>query len=171
MKNRSGLLLTLLAAALALALAGCGFTGTSYLALTDDSGIADNIIFPALPVGAFLDTYYEHPDGTYPGEYTWGIEFHEFYYTIEEERGFFPGTQGSDRYYLMYLESTGPELYYASFPLSMAGKGAKQAPSRSLNNSPVDRSLFDLDHPEPYSWERTENGVTFKVTGNRYRRK
>ena len=164
-------LLVLIGAA-ALMLAGCGFLGTSYLALDYSTVEPTTVLFPQLPDPFFWATYYEHPAGTYYGEYT-NTFFYDFFYTIEESRGFLLGTQGDDRYYTMLLDSGGPVLYYySSASASLAGKGSQaEKHTGSIANAPADRSLYDLDHPQPFSYEQSSNGVTFRITGNRYRLK
>ncbi len=171
MKIRNWLVLAAPVVAMMVMLAGCGLPGTSYLALSYSTVAPSDLWFPELPDPLDYDTYYEHPAGTYYGEYT-NIVFYDFWYTIEEKRGVFFGSIGDDRYYTMMLDSSGPWMYYEDYAASLAGKGSKAAvPKGSAANASIDRSLYDLDHPEPFSWEKSMNGVTFKVTGNRYRLK
>jgi hypothetical protein len=177
-KNWLQFLVIALVLAVAALLAGCGFRGTSYLALDYTTFEPTTVYFPALPGTIVWGAYYEHREGTYYGEYTnWDITLtfewlYEFDYTIEVERGFFPGSVGDDRYYTMYLDPGGPDLYFFDVAAALGGRGAKEpAHSGSVANAPIDKSLYDLAHPEPFSYERSSNGVTFRVTGNRYPRK
>ena len=105
-------------AALALALlllVGCGpqgEDGTSYLAL-DWTFQPLTIDFPQLPAVVVPDTYYWHPEGLYYGEYVaWDGSWWVFDYRIEVDPGDwgiggFPGADGADRFYTMYLYSRG----------------------------------------------------------------
>jgi hypothetical protein len=168
MKIKNWLPLLALAVAIASVLAGCGFLGTSYLALDFSFVEPTTALFPALPDPFFWATYYEHPEGTYYGEYT-NFDFYDFTYTISSNREFFPGSLGDDRYYTMLLDLGGPDLYYYDAAASLAGKGSQAvAHEGSMSNAPVDRSLYDLGHPEPFSYERSANGVTIRFSGNRY---
>jgi hypothetical protein len=153
---------------------GCRFRGTSYLALDYTTYEPTSAYFPALPDPFYWTTYYEHPEGTYYGEYTnWDAslsvsQLYTFNYTIEVNQGFLP----DDRYYTMYLDPGGPELHYINVAAALAGKGLKSAThNRSILNAPIDRSLYDLANPEPFSYERSSDGITFRVTGNRYSKK
>ena len=175
MRVKKWLLTMTVVVAAALMLTGCGPSGTSYLALTYSIGNITSADFPALPPYAILyfDTYYEHPDGEYYGEYVndWNFVLHQFWYTIEENLGRFLAA-GYDRYYTMWLEPGGPELYYENVSASLAAKGAGAAAhNEQITNAPIDTSRYDLSHPEPFSYERSSNGVTFRVRGNSYKLK
>jgi hypothetical protein len=176
MKIKSWPLLIVLVAAIALMLAGCGFRGTSYLALDYTTFEPITVYFPELPDPFVWGAYYEHPDGTYYGEYTnWdilhiGLQLYTFNYTIEVNRGFFFGSVGSDRYYTMLLDPGGPVLHFFDVSAALTGKASSEH-NKSISNRPIDTSQFDMAHPEPFSYERSSNGVTFRVTGNRYPKK
>ena len=159
-----------IAAALALILTGCGPSGISFLALDYSAGTVTALDFPVLPAFVTWGEYYQHSEGTYSGAYTNGV-LRSFNYTIEVNPGLLFGKQGEDRYYTMWLEPTGPELYYFDASASLAGKVLKASEKSQINNAPIDTSLYDLDHPEPFSYERSFNGVTFRVTGNKYQLK
>ena len=158
-------------ASLALMLSGCAVSGTSYLALDYNLGTVTYLYFPALPAFINWGQYYEHPEGTYSGSYENIGSYDDFLYTIKVNRGvgFIFGAPGDDRYYTMMLEPTGPELSFFDVSASLEGKSSKaSAAGGGLENAPIDKSRYDLDHPEPFSYQRSSNGVTFSVIGNRY---
>jgi hypothetical protein len=186
-------------AALALALlllVGCGpqgEDGTSYLAL-DWTYQPLTIDFPQLPAVVVPDTYYWHPEGLYYGEYVaWDGSWWVFDYRIQVDAGDwgiggFPGADGADRFYTMYLYSTGPELSYVELSQSLslvqphpagenpaakeqaraAALGVQPSSPRQISSGTVDASRFDLDHPEPYRFERTGPGYRLLIEGRRY---
>jgi hypothetical protein len=187
--------LVVLALALLL-LVGCGpqgEDGTSYLAL-DWTYAPLTVDFPMLPEVVLPDTYYWHPEGLYHGEYVaWEGSWWVFSYRIEVDEGDWgigglPGPDGADRFYTMYLSSWGPELSYVELSQSLslvqphpAGEAAasrEQARAAALSLQPsaarrvssgaVDATRFDLDHPEPYHFERTGPGYRLLIEGQRY---
>jgi hypothetical protein len=186
-------------AALALALlllVGCGpqgEDGTSYLAL-DWTYQPRTIDFPQMPAVVVPGTYYWHPEGLFYGEYVaWDGGWWVFDYRIEVDPGDwgiggFAGADGADRFYTMYLYSTGPELSYVELSRSLslvqphpagenpavreqaraAALGVQPPSAGSVASGPVDAARFDLDHPEPYHFERTGPGYRLWIEGRRY---
>jgi hypothetical protein len=187
-------------AALALALlllVGCGpqgDDGTSYLSL-DWTYAPLSIDFPQLPDTVVPGTYYWHPEGLHPGEYVaWDGSWWVFTYRIEVDEGDWgfggwPGADGSDRFYTMYLYSWGPELSYVEISQSLslveplpsgenpaareqskaASLGLQPSTARRVTSAPADAARFDLEHPEPYRFERTGAGYRLLIEGQRYR--
>jgi hypothetical protein len=187
----------LAALALALLLvAGCGpqgEDGTSYLAL-DWTYAPLTIDFPQLPGTVVPGTYYWHPEGLYHGEYVaWEGSWWVFTYRIEVNEGDWgiaglPGADGADRFYTMYLYSWGPELSYVELSQSLslvqpnpsgenpaareqaraAALSLQPSSTRRASSGTVDASRFDLEHPEPYRFERTGPGYRLLIEGRRY---
>jgi len=180
-----------------LLLVGCGpqgDDGTSYLAL-DWTYTPITIDFPQLPVVVAPGTYYWHPEGLYYGEYVaWEGTWWRFNYEIEVDEGAWgiggiTGADGADRFYTMYLYSWGPELSYVELSGSLglvqpppegespaareqakaAALDLRPASARSLATGSVDASRYDLDHPQPYRYERTGPGYRFLIEGQGYR--
>ena len=178
--------------------AGCGVKGedgTSYLAL-DWVYAPQQLYFPAMPPVGLAGVYYHHPEGTYYGEYVaWDGSYYSFYYTIEVNEGEYglggyPGADGMDRYYTMYLYSWGPELYYvddldskSSF-LESAGASIdseqreRQAAERAgleppdgarVVNRPVelDESRYHADVSEEYLFENRGPDYELRIDGYR----
>jgi len=157
------------------------------------------LYFPAMPLSGYAGTYYRHPTGTHYGEYiAWDESYYSFYYTIECNEGdkgflFCRGDDGADRYYDMWLYSWGPELYH--FDASLQGMQAsktvtlnpkitqEEAKALSLALQPsrersfanqtarLDSSAYDLDHPEPYLYEKSGPGFILRIEGTGYRLK
>jgi len=179
-----------------LLLVGCGpqgEDGTSYLAL-DWTYTPLTLDFPQLPAAVVPGTYYWHPEGLYHGEYVaWEGSWWVFNYRIEVDDGDWgigdiPGPDGADRFYTMYLYSWGPELSYVELSSSLslvqphpagedpAAKEQARAAALSLQPSStrqapstaIDATRFDLDHPEPYRFERTGPGYRLLIEGHRY---
>ena len=96
-----------------------------------------------------------------------------------------PGEDVADRYYLMYLYSWGPEFYYyddlslarinsAAEGVSRLNREAEPESAGSLpNRAPLESvlglCLYDLDHPQPYIYERTGPRYRLEIEGRRYR--
>ncbi len=186
-------------AALALALlllAGCGpqgQDGNSYLAL-DWTYTPQTLDFPQLPDPLVPGTYYWHPEGLYHGEYVaWDGSWWVFTYRIEVDPGDWgigniPGANGADRFYIMYLYSTGPELSYVELSQSLslvkpnptgeapaareqaraAALGLRPSSSRQAASGAADSARFDLGQPEPYRFEHTGPGYRLLIEGQRY---
>lgn len=182
-----------------LSLLGCGLKGedgTSYLAL-DWVYAPRQLYFPAMPSFGQLGIYYQHPEGTYYGEYVaWDGSYYSFYYTIAVNEGDYgvmllPGSNGMDRYYTMYLYSWGPELSYIddeqskSFTHEPTGTkndslertqadrlSFEPLPSRSAEvfNKEVtlDGSDYELDNPQEYFFESQGPGYSLRIEGHRY---
>jgi hypothetical protein len=168
MKNKKWWRLLLLSAVLALTLSGC-VAGTSYLAFSYTTvSPPSNFYFEEFPAGFYYDTYYEHPEGTYYGEYTNGY-FFSFTYTIEANAGFL--SPGNNRYYTMYLDPSGPDLYYFNSSAALRGKTGKGSAKGEVTNAPIDTSPYDMAHPEPFSYEKSFPGGIFRITGNKYKLK
>jgi hypothetical protein len=188
----------LLAGALLLGLSACGIRGEdgkAYLAL-DWTYTPQTVYFPMLPRVVSAGTYYEHPAGTYYGEYTaWNWDFYSFYYTLEINEGTYgtagwPGEDGADRLYSMFLSSWGPELYYfedrgrssnesdsslaeaAAKELSRSPEYTGGTPSRERTMPSEKRSLdperYDLDNPEEFVLEKSGPGWRLTVEGLHY---
>jgi hypothetical protein len=201
---RALLVVMLLAGALLLGLSACGIRGEdgkAYLAL-DWTYTPQTVYFPMLPPVISAGTYYEHPAGTYYGEDTaWNWDFYSFYYTLEINEGTYgtgmwPGEDGADRFYSMFLSSWGPELYYfedrsrssneAESSLAEAAAKAETAakessrssgytggaPSRERTITGEKRSLdperYDLDNPEEFVLEKSGPGWRLTVEGLHY---
>jgi hypothetical protein len=139
-------------------------------------------------------TYYWHPEGLFYGEYVaWDGSWWVFDYRIETDEGDwgiggFPGADGADRFYTMYLYSWGPELSYVELSQSLslvqpnpagespaareqaraAALGVQPPSAGSVASGPVDAARFDLDHPEPYRFERTGPGYRLLIEGRRF---
>jgi hypothetical protein len=202
-KTRALTVAVFLAALALFAFTGCGpkgADGTSYMAL-DWVFAPVSLYFPAMPSSGLAGVYYYHPEGTYYGEYiAWDGTYYSFTYSIEVNEGEYgvmglPGPDGADRYYTMYLYSTGPELYYvddeASRSLAKTAEGSELpaepevlrerslaeaqglAPSGSqeLINSeaPIDPSAYGLGNAESYSYEKSGPGYRLRIEGQRYR--
>ena len=179
-----------------LLLVGCGpqgEDGTSYLAL-DWTYTPLTIDFQQLPAVVVPGTYYWHPEGLYHGEYiAWEGSLWVFNYRIEVDEGDwgiggFTGAEGADRFYTMYLYSWGPELSYVELSSSLslvqphpdsedpaareqaraAALGVQPSSARSPAAGAIDAARFDLDHPEPYRFERTGPGYRLLIEGQRY---
>ncbi len=138
---------------------------------------AEAVNFPQLPAVGYYGTYYEHPPGTYWGEYiAWDFSYHSVNYTIEvnegEEGGLFwtDGDDGADRYYKMWLYSWGAEIYYYDEKSISANQQKEQQKALALGLNPsigsgaiknieFDISRYDLDNPEIK--------VTVKIIGDR----
>jgi hypothetical protein len=179
-----------------LLLVGCGpkgEDGTSYLAL-DWTYAPQSIDFAQLPEVVVPGTYYWHPEGLYHGEYVaWEGSWWVFSYRIEVDEGDwgiggFTGADGADRFYTMYLYSWGPELSYVELSQSLslvkpnpsgedpaareqaraAALGLQPSPGRRATSGAADASRFDLEHPEPYHFERTGPGYRLLIEGQRY---
>lgn len=172
MRSLKILVFVALAALLGLGLGGCVFEGTSYLAL-DYTTLNPplEIAFPMLPSYVTYGAYYEHPEGTYSAEYrSSNGTYWSFNYLIEVNYGFV-GDSSADRFYTLYCDNGGPWLTHfdvASLQ-SLGGKTAASAPT--VRQQEADLSAYDLEHPEPYLWEKSEDGVTFRIEGKRYRLK
>ncbi|MBN1837644.1 MAG: hypothetical protein JW820_17440 [Spirochaetales bacterium] len=195
-KTRALLAGILLGVAALLALSACGMRGAdgkAYLAL-DWPYTPQSAYFPMLPPVISAGIYYEHPAGTYYGEYTaWNWDFYSFWYTIEIDEGSYgvgawPGEDGADRYYQMYLNSWGPELYYfedkslAARDLGSpadpamqrelalaAGSEPGREPEVSSRKLELDPDRYDLDNPEPFRRVESGPGWSLTVEGQRYR--
>ncbi len=186
-------------AALALALllvAGCGpqgQDGNSYLSL-DWTYAPQSLDFPQLPDPVVPGTFYWHPEGLYHGEYVaWEGSWWVFTYHIEADPGNWgiggiPGADGADRFYTMYLYSTGPELSYVELSQSLslvkpspsgedpaareqaraAALGLRPSSSGPVHSGAAEAARFDLDHPEPYRFERSGPGYRLLIEGRRY---
>ena len=155
MRRSSALLPVLLLGLIVLAFStGCGLQGedgTSYLAL-DWVYAPQQLYFPAMPSLGLAGVHYQHPEGTYYGEYiAWDGSYYSFYYMIEVNEGEYgaallPGADGMDRYYTMYLYSWGPQLYYVddldSKSLILESRGAPAA-SVLLEQQKADRSNLE----------------------------
>jgi hypothetical protein len=198
MKRLNALLLVVLLGLMVFAFfTGCliqGEDGTSYLAL-DWVYAPQQLYFPAMPSLGLAGVYYQHPEGTYFGEYVaWDGSYYNFYYTVEVNEGeygmgWYPG-DGMDRYYTMYLYSWGPELYYVddldSKSLTLGSSGARSAsvlqeqraadqaglePSSGseLSNLPIElgESDYDLNMPEEYLFESEGPGFQLRIQGYR----
>ncbi len=179
-----------------LLLVGCGpqgDDGTSYLAL-DWTYQPQSVDFPLLPDVVAPETYYWHPEGLYHGEYVaWEGSWWSFNYRIAVDEGDWgigglPGPDGADRFYTMYLYSWGPELSYVELSKSLslvephpAGEdpaareqaraealGLQPSATRQATSGAVDPARFDLEHPEPYRFERTGPGYRLLIEGQRY---
>jgi hypothetical protein len=188
--------LAALVLALLLLLLGCGprgDDGTSYLAL-DWSYAPLSFNFPALPGEVSPGTYYWHPEGLYPGEYVaWDGSWWVFNYRIEVDEGDWgiggiPGADGADRFYKMYLYSWGPELSYVEVSQSLslvqpnpsgenpdareqaraAALGLQPSSARRVTSGTVDETRFDLEHPQPYHYERSGPGYRLLIEGRSY---
>jgi predicted small secreted protein len=195
-RTRSLTIGVLLAAALLLGLSACGTQGAdgkAYLAL-DWTYTPLTVYFPMLPLVISGGAYYEHPAGTYYGEYTaWNWDFYSFWYTLEINEGSYglglwPGEDGADRFYAMFLNSWGPELYYFDDPdagskgteapgaspaereLALAG-GSEPGRETSLRSGKLelDPGRYDLDNPEVFRWVDSTPGWSLTVEGQRYR--
>ena len=104
------------------------------------------------------------------------------------------GDDGADRYYDMWLYSWGLEFYYfddeslQGLPSSKADALAskisrEQTKALSLQAQPaktkgfanqalrLDAKDFDLEHPEPYLYERSGPGYSLRIEGASYRPK
>ena len=140
-------------------------------------------------------TYYWHPEGVHHGEYiAWDGSGHIFNYEIQVDEGDwgiggYPGADGADRFYTMYLYSWGPELSYVELSKSLslvqpapdgeAPAAREQAKAASLGLQPssggrlasgaIDPARYDLDHPEPYRFEQSGPGYRLLIEGQRYR--
>jgi hypothetical protein len=197
--NRSKVLFPLFVLGLLafVSLLGCGVQGedgTSYLAL-DWLYAPRQLYFPAVPSFGLVGVHYQHPEGTYYGEYVaWDGSYHSFYYTIEVNEGEYglmllPGSDGMDRYYTMYLYSWGPELYYVddeqskSFTPEPTGTesgslertkadqlGLEPTRSAEVRNRQMilDASGYDLDDPQEYLFESQGPGYSLRIEGYRY---
>jgi hypothetical protein len=174
-------------------LSGCGVLGedgTSYMAL-DWVYAPQQLYFPAMPPFGQVGVHYQHPDGTYYGEYVaWDGSYYSFYYTVEVNEGEYgvmllPGPDGMDRYYTMYLYSWGPELYYVDQSKSFTPTGIESGsleraradqlglePSRSAEvgnqRTTLDESDYDLDDPQEYLFESQGPGYSLRIEGRRY---
>jgi len=196
MKRTRLLAATILLAASLLGLSACGTRGVdgkAYLAL-DWTYTPVSVYFPMLPLVITAGTYYEHPAGTYYGEYTaWNWDFYSFWYTLEINEGSYgaglwPGEDGADRFYAMFLSSWGPELYYfddsdlalkgieagdpsiAERELALAGGSQPERdPSVRSGKRELDPGSYDLDHPEEFRWVSRGPGWSLTVEGHRYR--
>jgi hypothetical protein len=178
---------------------GCGMQGadgTSYLAL-DWVYAPQQLCFPAMPPLGLAGVHYQHPEGTFYGEYVaWDGSYYRFYYTIEVNEGGYgaallPGADGMDRYYTMYLYSWGPELYYVddleSKSLILESRGAPSAsvlleqqnadqsnlePSGSTEirsaRIDLDESAYDTDRPQDYLFESLGPQYNLRIQGYRY---
>ena len=49
-----------------------------------------------------------------------------------------------------------------------AALGVQPSSPRQISSGTVDASRFDLDHPEPYRFERTGPGYRLLIEGRRY---
>jgi hypothetical protein len=190
-----------LAAVLLLGLSACGVKGAdgkAYLAL-DWTYTPQTVYFPMLPQYITAGTFYEHPAGTYYGEYTaWNWDFYSFWYTLEINEGSYgvggwPGEDGADRLYTLFLSSWGPELYYFDDPnmsvrggelpeplaadpaaaerqlaLALGGEPGRDAsvPSQKIE---LDPERYDLANPEEFRQVASGPGWTLTVEGQRYR--
>ncbi|MBN1835140.1 MAG: hypothetical protein JW820_04765 [Spirochaetales bacterium] len=185
-----------LSAAMLLMLSACGMRGAdgkAFLAL-NWAGTPETVYFPMLPPFITAGTYYEHPEGTYYGEYTaWNWDFYSFWYTIEIDEGSYgvgvwPGEDGADRFYLMYLNSWGPELYYseardlaakdleaaadavAERELALAaGTEPGREPEVASRRLELDPGRYDVDNPEQFRRVESGPGWSLTVEGLRYR--
>jgi hypothetical protein len=179
-----------------LLLVGCGpqgDDGISYLSL-DWTYQPQSIDFPQLPDVVTPETYYWHPEGLYHGEYVaWEGSWWSFNYRIEVDPGDWgiaglPGADGADRFYTMYLYSWGPELSYVELSKSLSlvephpqgedpaareqaraeALGLQPSATRQAATGAADPSRYDLQHPEPYRFERTGPGYRLLIEGQRY---
>ena len=180
-------------------LSGCGVQGedgTSYMAL-DWVYAPRQLYFPAVPSFGQVGVHYQHPEGTYYGEYVaWTGSYYSFYYTIEVNEGehglmLLPGPDGMDRYYTMYLYSWGPELYYVddeqskSFTPEPAGTesdslertkadrlGLEPSSTRSAEvgnqQMSLDESGYELEDRKEYLFESQGPGYSLRIEGYRY---
>ena len=185
----------LAAGALLLGLSACGIRGEdgrAYLAL-DWTYTPKTMYFPTLPEVISAGAFYQHPPGTYYGEYTaWNWDFYSFYYTIEINAGTYgtgtwPGEDGPDRFYSMFLSSWGPELhYFEASGLALTGPEAPTAaasekelalssgsePSRErtivVEKRSLDAERYDLDNPEEFRYQESGPGWRLTVEGQRF---
>jgi hypothetical protein len=185
----------LLAGTLLLGLTACGTRGddgTAYLAL-DWTYTPQTVYFPTLPGVVSAGAFHQHPPGTYYGEYTaWNWDFYSFYYTIEINEGTYgdgmwPGEDGADRFYSMFLSSWGPQLYYfEDSDLALTGAEAPTAaasqkeqaltldrePSRDRTIVEEKRTLdperYDLENPEEFRYQESGPGWRLTVEGQRF---
>ena len=182
-------------ASLLLGLSACGSRGSdgrAYLAL-DWTYTPKSVYFPMLPPVISAGTYYQHPAGTYYGEYTaWNWDFYSFWYTLTINEGTYgygswPGEDGADRFYLIYLTGGGPELYcyelsYRALEgLEAPGPGVPEGESSPPPGSEADRQptlrsdprspepgRYDLDNPEEFRREYSGPGWSLILEGKRY---
>jgi hypothetical protein len=149
------------------------------------------LYFPQMPALGMAGVYYQHPEGTYYGEYVaWDGSYYSFYYTIQVNEGeygagWLPGAAGMDRYYKMVLYSWGPELYYvddldsksfapdSSEPEELLSAQLPEIePSRSgdFDNRHVelDESGYDMGSPREYLFEIRDPGYTLRIEGQRF---
>jgi hypothetical protein len=88
----------------------------------------------------------------------------------------------------MYLYSWGPELSYVDLSQSLslvqpppagespaareearaAALGLQPSSADSLTSGTIDPKGYDLDHPDPYRFERTGQGYRMRIEGQRY---
>ena len=89
---------------------------------------------------------------------------------MNASQGFIIGTPGADRYYTLFCDHGGPWMthYDVATLQSLSGRSTAAKPAPVSNPGKVDKSAYDLDHPEPYFWEKTEDGITFRIQGFKY---
>jgi hypothetical protein len=103
----------------AVLLIGCsepGVDGTSYVAI-DWEATPQAISFPSFPSTVYAGEYVQHSAGNHQGEY---LDYYGYYwesnYSVTVDEGtegtlFSDGEDGSDMYFTLWLNTSGPTMY------------------------------------------------------------
>jgi len=141
--------------------------------------------FSEFPSTVINGVYYEHDPGTCSGWYiSWDLSYWTVNYTIEinpgesgEEGGWFTdgedGKDGDDKYYDIFLYSTGPSISQYDRPAATKPVlSSKPKPKSATQGAAVDLSLYDLSAPiKTFTIKTTNQGVIFTVEYKQYKKR